>query len=150
MTQVATSTKWTKKFAVDLIERVFSTALYGLIVMLTADSTGAVSGSPQQWWLVVGLPTALALVKGVLANMASPETGASLVPESPPGPKVNPEERGAVDILYALGVAVLVLAVLLLVTTLLKVFVVSWIVLIVLAVLGLFLLFWRGGGVNRL
>lgn len=145
-----TSTKWTKKFALDLTERVLSTLLYGVIAMLTADANGVISGSAQQWWLVVGLPTVLSLVKGVLANLAAPETGASLIPESPPGPKVNPEERGAVDILYALGVAVLVLAVLLLVTTLLKVFVVSWIVLIVLAVLGLFLLFWRGGGVSRL
>ena len=65
----------------------------------------------------------------------------------PAGPEVV-DERGATDILYALGIALVVLAVILLVTTLLKVFVVSWVVLIVLAVLGFFLLFWRGSGVR--
>jgi uncharacterized membrane protein len=141
------STKWTKKFAVDLLERVLTTALYGVVTMLTADQSGVVSGNAQQWWLVVGLPTVLSLIKGVLANLAAPETGASLIPESPPGPKVNPEQ-GATDILYAAGVALLLLALVLLVTTLLKAFVVGWVVIIILAVTGAFLLFWRGGGVH--
>lgn len=57
-------------------------------------------------------------------------------------------EAGAVDILYAAGAALVLLAIVLLVTTLLKAFVVSWLVIIVLAVVGLFLLFWRGGGVR--
>lgn len=82
------ASKWTKSYAVDLAERVLSTALYGLIVMLTADASGAVSGSAQQWWLIVGLPTVLSLVKGLLANLADADSGASAVP-APPGPDVR-------------------------------------------------------------
>lgn len=53
-------------------------------------------------------------------------------------------EAGVTNIFYALGVALILLAVLLLVLTLLKAFVVSWLALIVLAVLGVFLLIISG------
>lgn len=79
--------KWSKRFWSDLAERVATTAGYGVVTMLTADATGAISGNPQQWWVVVGLPTALAGIKGLLANLGNPESGASLLP-SPPGPDV--------------------------------------------------------------
>jgi hypothetical protein len=142
------ATKWTKKFAVDLAERVFATFLGALTTALAL-----VEGTPIDWsdgqavWTVLGVPVVFALIKGLLANLAAPETGASLIPEAPPGPKVNPD-NGATDILYAAGAALVLLAVVLLVTTLLKAFVVSWIVIIVFAVVGLFLLFWRSGGVR--
>ena len=77
--------KWGKGYWADLGERTASTAGYGVVAMLTADSTGAVSGSPQQWWLVVGLPTALCALKGLLANVSNPQSGPSLL-SSPPGP----------------------------------------------------------------
>lgn len=75
---------WTSAFWCDLAERVATTALYGLIAMLTADASGAISGDPRQWWLIVGLPTALAFFKGVLANLKDDETGASLLSDPPP------------------------------------------------------------------
>jgi hypothetical protein len=71
--------KWSRQYLADLAERVISTALYGVIAMLTADASGAISGDAKQWWLVVGLPTALALIKGILANLANSDTGASFV-----------------------------------------------------------------------
>lgn len=142
---MATSNKWTKKFAFDLGERVLATFLGAL-----ATALALVEGTPLDWsdgqavWTVLGVPVVFALIKGLLANLASTETGASMLPESPPGPKVNPEQ-GATDLLYALGIVLVGLAVVLLVTTLLHVFVVSWVVLIVLGAVGLFLMFWRGG-----
>jgi hypothetical protein len=97
--------KWSKTFFADLGERVGATLIGAVITMLTADSSGVVSGSARQWWLIVGLPTVLALLKGVGANMAQPESGPSLLP-APPAPEVN--EAGHGD-LYAI-VAVLALA----------------------------------------
>ena len=79
--------KWSNKFWIDLGERVGATLVGALIAMLTADQTGAVSGDAQQWWLLVGLPTVLALLKGLAANLAAPASGASVVP-APPAPDV--------------------------------------------------------------
>lgn len=105
-----TAARWTREFWRDLGERVATTAVYGLIVMLTADASGAISGDPQQWWLIVGLPTVLALLKGVLAGIKDPETGASLL--SDPPPRV---ERGASALEVALVVLIAVVVLLLLV-----------------------------------
>jgi hypothetical protein len=63
----------------DLGERVASTAIYGVITMLTADASGAISGRPEQWWVIVGLPTSLSLLKGVLVNLKGVEPTASVV-----------------------------------------------------------------------
>ena len=82
------TSKWSRTYFADLLERVVSTALYGVVAMLTADASGAVSGSARQWWLVVGLPAALSLLKGLLANLADPESGPSALP-APPAPEVD-------------------------------------------------------------
>lgn len=72
--------KWGKRYWADLGERVGTTAIYGLMTMLTADKSGIVSGSPQQWWLVVGLPTALVGLKGLAVNLMNGDgPSASLV-----------------------------------------------------------------------
>lgn len=83
--------KWSSTYFADLAERVASTAIYGVITMLTADASGAVSGNAKQWWVIVGLPTALSVLKGVLANLGDPESGPSLLP-SPPAPDVAPDQ----------------------------------------------------------
>ena len=80
--------KWSATYWADLGERVVTTAIYGVIAMLTADASGVVSGDPRQWWVVVGLPAVLALLKGLLANMAQPEGGPSALP-APPAPGVD-------------------------------------------------------------
>jgi hypothetical protein len=77
--------KWSTSYWSDLGERAGRVLVYGLITMLTADSTGAVSGSPKQWWLVVVLPAALSVLTSLGANLADSVSGASLLP-SPPGP----------------------------------------------------------------
>ena len=72
--------KWSRRFWADLAERTGSTAVGGVVTMLTADASGVVSGSVRQWWVVVGLPTVLVFLKCVLANMSSGATpSASLV-----------------------------------------------------------------------
>ena len=103
--------KWSSTFWADLAERVGTTAIYGLIAVLTGDASGAVSSEPKVWWVMIGLPTALALLKGLAANMASPESGPSLLP-SPPAPEVDEAkgEDGAADTVILIAVAALVLA----------------------------------------
>lgn len=80
--------KWSKTYWADLAERVGTTAIYGLIALLTADASGAIPSEPKTWWLVVGLPTVLALLKGLAANIANPESGPSALP-APPAPDVE-------------------------------------------------------------
>jgi hypothetical protein len=80
--------KWSKTYWADLAERVAATFVGALIAMLTADGTGVVSGNPRQWWLIVGLPTVLSLLKGLAANLAHPDSGPSVLP-APPAPEVE-------------------------------------------------------------
>lgn len=90
--QHAAHSAWSRRFWADLAERTITTAGTGVITMLTADSTGIVSGSPRQWWVIVGLPSVLSVVKGIVANAKDSESGASLLP-APPGPEVNPDDE---------------------------------------------------------
>jgi hypothetical protein len=144
---MAVTNKWSKAFWVDLAERVGSTFVGALLALVTtASSTPIEWDNPAYFWPILGVPVLVSLLKGLAANFKDPESGASIV-DAPPGPVL---EEGATDILYAAGAALVLLAVVLLVTTLLKAFVVSWVVIIVIAVVGLFLLFWRAGGVHRL
>lgn len=78
--------RWSRRFWADLLERVGSTAVGGVVTMLTADASGVVSGDARQWWVIVGLPTALAALKGLGANLSDAESGASLLPAPPEGP----------------------------------------------------------------
>lgn len=81
--------KWSKKFWVDLAERVGATFLGAVLTLMTAAETTPIEWTnPAFFWSVLGVPTAFALIKGLLANMAAPDSGASLVPH-PPGPDVQ-------------------------------------------------------------
>lgn len=139
---MAVTNKWSSAFWVDLGERVGATFLGALLTVLTADQSGAIAGSAQQWWLLLGLPTVLSLIKGLLANLKDGESGASLV-NAPPGPVL---EQGATNLLYAAGVALLLLAVALLIAKVAALVAVSWLLVIVIAVIGVFLLIWGGRG----
>lgn len=92
--QPGPQSKWSRRFWADLAERVGSTAVGGAITMLTADASGVVSGDAQQWWVIVGLPAALAALKGLAANLSDAESGASLLPAPPegPGPEVMDDD----------------------------------------------------------
>ena len=71
--------KWGREYWIDLGERVGASALGGVLTMITADASGVISGSAQQWWLIVGVPSATALVKGLLVNMSGSTPTASVV-----------------------------------------------------------------------
>ncbi len=131
------------------VVRVFAAALFGLI---SADVTNVLEADWVAIFTTAAITPILTLLFCIagdtLTGGAGPAFGTSEV-LSPPARPIEGSalkgEAGATDILYALGIALIVLAVALLVTTLLKVFVVGWVVLIVLAVIGFFLIFWRGG-----
>lgn len=92
------TSKWSRAYWSDLAERVGATLLGALLGCITLTST-----TPVDWtdakavWAVLGIPTAVSLIKGLLANMAAPESGPSLLP-SPPAPDVTParNEKGSV------------------------------------------------------
>lgn len=86
---MAASTKWDKAFLADLLERVGSTFLGALLTVLTVTGSTLVDWSNGQVvWAILGVPTLVSLVKGLLANLANGESGASALP-SPPGPQVD-------------------------------------------------------------
>lgn len=89
------TSKWTRAFWVDLGERVVATFLGALLTtLLLVNSTPVDWADGQAVWTVLGVPTLVALIKGLLANLADPESGASLVP-APPGPVVIDEDHYA-------------------------------------------------------
>lgn len=85
--------KWSRGYWADLGERVASTFLGAVLTMLTLDGATSVDWSDEKAvWIVLGAPTVISLVKGLLANMAKTSTtGASALSGLP----LN--ERGAVD-----------------------------------------------------
>lgn len=87
VTMAETKSKWSKKFWIDLGERVGSTLLYGLATWLTLSQTTTLDF--EKLWPVVALPAVLSLIKGLAANLHDPESGASLVP-APPAAVVQP------------------------------------------------------------
>ena len=91
---VVAAKQWGKGFWADWTERVGSTFLYALITFLTVVlPEGDLSFAKV--WPVLGLPVALAAIKGLLANMKNQGTGASLLPD-PPGPVIS--DRGAMTL----------------------------------------------------
>lgn len=81
--------KWSKTFVVDLAERVVATFIGALLTVLTVTGSTPVNWSDGAVvWTILGVPTVVALLKGLLANLGDPESGASLVPH-PPGPEVQ-------------------------------------------------------------
>lgn len=73
--------KWSKKFWIGLGERTGASAVGGVLTMITADSTGVADYSQKAWWVMVGIPTATSLLKGLLANLKGDEPSPSLVGE---------------------------------------------------------------------
>lgn len=82
--------KWNKSFWVDLGERVGATFVGALLAALTVTGTTPVDWSDGDVvWAILGVPTLVSLLKGLLANVKDGESGASLASASV-GPVVNP------------------------------------------------------------
>jgi hypothetical protein len=79
--------KWSRTYWADLGERVGSTFLGALIPAAVAAGNLAALDWVNALELA-GSAAGISLLKGLLANMASPESGPSLLP-APPAPDVN-------------------------------------------------------------
>lgn len=73
------NSKWGSAYWVDLAERTGASAVGGALTMITADSTGVADYSTRAWWVLVGIPAATSLLKGLLVNLKSGEPTASIV-----------------------------------------------------------------------
>lgn len=122
--------KWSGAFWRDLAERTGFTAVAALIVWLPTANTTSLTFEAA--WAGIGLTTALTFLKCLLANLKDPASGASFL--SPPGPVLedasgqdvasksfesshrpqDPNQHGAVNWLFVIGVAVVVIALILL------------------------------------
>jgi hypothetical protein len=72
--------KWGKAYWADLAERVGTTLVYAVITALTVVGTTPVDWSdPKVIWAVIGLPTALSLLKGLAMNLGGNQPTASVV-----------------------------------------------------------------------
>lgn len=77
---MSNSTKWNRDFFVDLGERVGATFVGALLALVTLTGTTPVDWSDTTaLWAVLGVPTLVSLLKGVLANLA---TGESYAPSA--------------------------------------------------------------------
>lgn len=72
--------KWNKQYFTDLAERAGASAVGGALTMVTADAAGVADYSERAWWVLVGIPTSVSLLKGLLVNLGTGDTPtASLV-----------------------------------------------------------------------
>ena len=83
----AKPSKWSRTFWADLAERVGATAIGALLAVVAGSQSGAIPNDPAVWWSVIGVPVVVSLLKGLMANLADPESGPSLLP-SPPAPEI--------------------------------------------------------------
>ena len=83
--------KWGAAYWKDLGERVGATFLGALLATATLTGTTAVDWTDAQAiWAVLGVPTAVSLIKGLLVNLPGDEPSASFadVPSAPTEPVV--------------------------------------------------------------
>jgi hypothetical protein len=112
--------RWTKAYWYDLAERVAATFLGALLAYIVTDNV-LEKVSFDQLWPVLILPTLVSLIKGLLANLVEPRSGASMLP-SPPGPiEVNRtrDETGAARGLDTLGYILVAIGIILILIDLL-------------------------------
>lgn len=71
--------KWGKSFWIDLGERALATALGGLLAVLTLTSQTPIDwGDGTVVWTVLGVPVAVSIIKGLLANLPGTVPSSSL------------------------------------------------------------------------
>lgn len=74
------NSKWGKAYWADLAERVGSTFLGALLTALTVTGSTPVDWSDGQIvWSILGVPTLVSLIKGLLSNTRGVEPTASVV-----------------------------------------------------------------------
>lgn len=73
------SNKWGRAYWTDLGERVGASAVGGALTMIAADSSGIADYSTRAWWVIVGIPSATSLLKGLLVNLGGSQPTASAV-----------------------------------------------------------------------
>ena len=85
--------KWSKGYWMDLGERVTFTFLGALLAYIVTDNVLERPDFDELWGILV-LPTLVSLIKGLLANLVNPESGASFI-SAPPGPVIEelPDDR---------------------------------------------------------
>jgi hypothetical protein len=89
--------KWSGRYWADLGERVASTEIAVLLTVLVTTGVTNVDWSDSKYVVTtLVVPPIVTLLKGLLANLANPESGASLLPAPPqgPGPDVQDPPRG--------------------------------------------------------
>lgn len=114
------SEKWGRGFWADWGERTGSTFLEALATLIVMDNILEKHDWDTTLWPILVVPTLLAAIKGLLANMKDQSTGASLLP-GPPGPVID--DHGISSVLSSMGVALFLLAVAIVVSTILSPFV---------------------------
>lgn len=73
-------TKWGKAYWTDLAERVGATFVGALLGALTAVSTTPIDWSDEKvLWAILGVPTLVSLLKGLLVNLGGGAPTASVV-----------------------------------------------------------------------
>lgn len=78
--------KWNKAYFADLTERVGASAVGGLLTMV--GLTNLTSLTWEYTWVVVGVPAATSLLKGLLVNLGGGAPTASIVDVSSNGGRV--------------------------------------------------------------
>lgn len=74
------SSKWNRKYWTDLGERVGSTFVGALFGAFTVTGTTPVDWSDEKvMWAILGVPTVVSLLKGLLVNLGGSEPTASVV-----------------------------------------------------------------------
>lgn len=69
--------KWGKEYWTDLGERAGASLVGGLLTLVAVESVGDLSG--ELVWLVIGVPTATSVLKGLLVNLGGAAPTASIV-----------------------------------------------------------------------
>lgn len=75
-----TNSKWGRKYWADLGERVGATAIGAVLAALTVTGTTPVDWSDGDVvWAIIGVPTLVSALKGLLMNLGGSEPTASVV-----------------------------------------------------------------------
>jgi hypothetical protein len=118
---MAAANKWGKQYWTDLAERVGATLIGAILSALTVTGTTSVDWSDGEIvWAIIGVPTLVSLLKGLLMNLGGGLPSASLANVSslgdPTSDKPPAGERGATGFWSIIGALVAIIVVVWLLT----------------------------------